>query len=55
MIVELKSVEDLMSIHYKQLKTYLRLCKREIGWLINFGAYNFNEGMRSIKINLSDD
>jgi GxxExxY protein len=54
-IVELKSVEDLMSIHYKQLKTYLRLCKREIGWLINFGAYNFNEGMRSIKINLSDD
>ena len=54
-IIELKSVEDLMSIHYKQLKTYLRLYKRELGWLINFGAYNFNEGMRSIKINLSNN
>ena len=51
-IVELKSVEELLPIHYKQLKSYLRLCKKEQGWLINFGAYDFTEGLRSVKIEL---
>ena len=51
-IVELKSVEDIQPIHYKQLKTYLKLFKKELGWLINFGAYDFNEGLRSVKVNM---
>ena len=50
-IVELKSVETLLPIHFKQLRTYLRLYKRELGWLINFGAYDFSEGICSVKIN----
>ena len=53
-IVELKSVEELLPIHYKQLKSYLRLCKKEQGWLINFGAYDFTEGLRSVKIELKE-
>ena len=51
-IVELKSVEDILPIHYKQLKTYLKLYKKELGWLINFGAYDFSEGLRSVKVNM---
>ena len=53
-IVELKSVEELLPVHYKQLKTYLRLLNKELGWLINFGEYDFNEGMRAVK-NKSND
>ena len=53
-IIELKSVEELLPIHYKQLKSYLRLCKKEQGWLINFGAYDFTEGLRSVKIELKE-
>ena len=51
-VVELKSVEEILPIHYKQLKTYLKLYKKELGWLINFGAYDFSEGLRSVKVNM---
>ena len=51
-IVELKSVEDIQPVHYKQLKTYLKLFNKELGWLINFGAYDFSEGLRSVKVNM---
>lgn len=53
-IVELKSVELLLPVHYKQLKTYLRLLNKELGWLINFGEYDFNEGMRAVKAKSRD-
>ncbi len=49
-IVELKSIEELLPIHYKQLKTYLRLLHKEQGWLINFGAYDFKTGIRSVRL-----
>ena len=49
-VLELKSVETLLPIHFKQLRTYLRLYKKELGWLINFGAYDFNEGLCSVKL-----
>ena len=51
-IVELKSVEEIQPVHYKQLKTYLKLFNKELGWLINFGAYDFSEGLRSVKVNM---
>ena len=50
-IIELKSVETLLPIHFKQLRTYLRLYNKELGWLINFGAYDFREGLCSVKVN----
>lgn len=49
-IVELKSVESLLPVHFKQLRTYLRLCNKELGWLINFGAYDFNEGLCPVRL-----
>ena len=36
-IIELKSVEELTSAHRAQLFNYLRLTKKPIGLLINFG------------------
>ena len=53
-IIELKSVEKLSPIHFKQLRTYLRLYKKELGWLINFGAYDFNEGLHAVKVNTNE-
>jgi len=39
-IIELKSVEDLAPIHYKQLATYLRLTNKKLGLLVNFNTTN---------------
>ena len=35
-IIELKSVETVLKVHYKQLLTYLRLTDKRLGLLINF-------------------
>ena len=37
-IVELKSVAELERIHYKQLRTYLRLSHLKTGILVNFNT-----------------
>ena len=48
-IIELKSVEEIKKVHFKQLRTYLKLLNRPEGWLINFGAEDFVKGMVKIK------
>ena len=48
-VVELKSVEEIKKVHYKQLRTYLRLLNRPVGWLINFGEGDFTYGMIKIE------
>jgi hypothetical protein len=47
-IVELKSVEKIASVHTKQLLTYLRLMKLPVGLLINFGAATLKEGIHRV-------
>lgn len=47
-VVELKSIEALARVHYKQVLTYLRLMKLPVGLLINFGGATFKEGVRRI-------
>ena len=37
-VVELKSVDELIGAHRAQLFNYLRLTKKPVGLLINFGA-----------------
>jgi GxxExxY protein len=37
-IIELKSVERLAKVHYKQLTTYLKLTDKKLGLLINFNS-----------------
>ena len=43
-VVELKSIEKLASVHHKQVLTYLRLLDQPVGLLINFGAPLFKDG-----------
>ena len=44
----------IQELHFKQLKTYMKLTGKENGVLINFNAYDLNEGIRLVKLNLSD-
>jgi GxxExxY protein len=44
-IVEFKSVANLMDIHKKQLLTYLRLCNLTLGLLINFNETKLVDGL----------
>ncbi len=48
LVIELKSVETLAPVHYKQLLTYLRLLDLPLGLLINYGAATFKEGVKRI-------
>ena len=45
-VVELKSVEELLPIHTAQLLTYLKLSKCPLGLLINFNVVNLQKGKR---------
>lgn len=47
-IIELKSVEDLAPIHYKQIATYLRLTNKKIGLLVNFNTLNILQDIKRI-------
>lgn len=45
-ILELKSVEKISSVHMKQLQTYLRLADLRLGYLLNFGDVLMKDGIR---------
>ncbi len=51
LIVELKSVEEIKDVYYKQLRTYLKLLGKNEGLLINFGEYDLKKGMRRVTVN----
>ena len=51
-IVELKSVERLQPIHFKQTLTYLRLADKPLGLLINFNVNLLKDGIQRIANNL---
>jgi GxxExxY protein len=46
LIVELKSVENIMPIHEAQLLTYMKLAKIPTGLLINFNSKLLRDGIR---------
>jgi len=47
-LIELKSVENLLPVHSKQVLTYIRLLDLPLGLLINFGAPTFKDGCKRI-------
>ncbi len=47
-VIELKSVENLEPVHYKQVLSYLKLSKLRIGYLINFNEKDFKNGLHRI-------
>lgn len=38
-------LESVYEVHIKQLRTYLQLLNKSVGWLFNFGEGNFADGM----------
>jgi len=47
-IIELKSVEDLAPIHYKQITNYLKLTDKKLGLLVNFNTVNILNEIKRI-------
>jgi GxxExxY protein len=47
-IIEIKSVEALANVHWKQVMTYLKLSKLKLGLLINFNVAMMKDGIRRI-------
>ena len=47
-IVELKSLENVLPVHKKQLLTYLKLSEKNLGLLLNFGCELMKDGIYRI-------
>lgn len=43
-VLELKSVSKLEKVHFKQLRTYLKLANKPLGYLINFNSESLRIG-----------
>lgn len=48
-VVELKAVEYLLPVHFKQVRTYMKLLNKSRGMLINFDVSDFKTGYKVIK------
>ena len=44
-VVEIKSVENLVEVHHKQLITYLKLSNKKLGLLVNFNTENISKSI----------
>jgi GxxExxY protein len=53
-LVELKSVEKLLPVHYRQAVTYLRLAHLPAGLLINFNVPLLKQGLHRLVDGLGD-
>ena len=51
-LLELKSVSELLKVHYKQVRTYLKLTDLKLGLLINFNENLIKDGIHRIVNNL---
>jgi GxxExxY protein len=51
-IVEIKSIENLAPVHFKQIATYLKLSNLKLGLLINFFVNDINKGITRYVNNL---
>lgn len=49
-IVELKSVEQLLPVHKAQLMTYMKLSKKNLGFLLNFNVPVMKQGISRVVI-----
>lgn len=49
-IVELKSVDQLVPVHEAQLLTYMKLARIHTGLLINFNQQRLVDGLRRFKL-----
>lgn len=47
-IIELKSIDALAPVHFKQVQTYLKLSELKLGLLINFNVNLIKDGIHRI-------
>ncbi len=55
LIIELKAVETLARVHFRQLLTYLRLTDRRLGLLVNFNEAYIKNGIKRVVNGLDED
>ncbi|MEP7350583.1 MAG: GxxExxY protein [Sphingorhabdus sp.] len=55
LVVEVKAVERIASVHARQTLTYLRLMQLPLGLLINFGGITLKEGVKRVANNYRQD
>ncbi len=48
LLIEIKSVEQLLPVHRAQVLTYLKLSRLKQGLLINFNVYRLKDGVQSL-------
>jgi len=48
LIVEIKSVEHILPVHFKQVNTYLKLLNLKNGMLLNFKVNQMKEGIHRV-------
>jgi len=51
-VLELKSVETLLRVHFKQVLTYLKISKNKLGLLVNFNTDDIARDIHRIVNNL---
>lgn len=51
-IIEVKSVDALCDVHYKQLLTYLKLSEKKLGILVNFNSNDIKSNIKRVVNNL---
>lgn len=54
-VVELKAVDHLDSVHQAQVMTYLRLTRCQLGLLINFNVTQLISGVRRVVLGLKEE
>ena len=47
-IIEIKSIDKLAPVHFKQVLTYLKLTELKLGLLINFGEGLIKDGIKRV-------
>ena len=47
-LLELKAIENVAPVHKAQLLSYLRLCKKSLGLLINFNVTHLKDGIHRV-------
>ncbi len=53
-VVEIKSVETLLPVHFKQVLTYLKLTGLHLGLLINFNEALLRDGLHRLVMGLPE-
>jgi len=53
-IIEVKSVDKLADVHFKQLLTYLKLSDKKLGLLVNFNTDKIDQSIKRIVNNLKE-